>query len=150
MFYISAYMLNQISFRKLSPIATYSDDTTSFKLRTDKKYPFIQKICCFIMKKLGAYNQDILYEYQSTTIDTDDFIKKILEQQQELMQTYGMLPKEILIGSADYAKLMNDEDYKTKFSFGCTYHYGADIFGLKVNVIPWMEGILIMPEERTN
>lgn len=142
-------MIHKITFRKNTPITKHFEDTSSFSFRYDKKYHFVQKLCFLILNKIGAYTKNVSYEssYQTLTINTDDFINNILAQREELFHTYGFLPEKILIGSKNFAKLMSTVDFENVLQFKASYYYNKKIMELDVTVIPWMEGIIVMPAE---
>ncbi len=41
--------------------------------------------------------------------------------------------------------LMACANITERFSFGAEFGYGRNIYGLRVTVIPWMRGMVVMP-----
>ena len=58
-----------------------------------------------------------------------------------------MESKVLLIGAEDYAELMHEVASTQIFSFKSEYGYGEKILGMKIKVIPWMRGCLVMPSD---
>jgi hypothetical protein len=124
-------------------------DTEKFTFRPDKKWPWLQKICFAILRKLGANSIGEVVKIERRVIDSDSFMQKIFEQKNGIQTLFRIPPKELLIGAEDYAELMRQEISTMPFDFRATYSYDEykkqQIVGLDVKVIPWMRGILVVP-----
>ena len=82
-------------------------------------------------------------------VSDKDFMERLWKQKRELVETFHREPTTLFIGGEDYEKLMNSPAVKQMFTVHATYNYGRrEIYGLTVRVIPWMRGILVMPEEQ--
>lgn len=97
------------------------------------------------MKKLGAYDMGEKITASRHTIDTDVFMERIFKQQEHLLVHFNRKPKRLLIGSEDFAQMMDSAEMQNMMMFNASYNYGREICGLQVEVIPWMRGILVMP-----
>lgn len=113
---------------------------------------WVQKLAYKFLKKTGALHQAYKPEATITrhVIDSDKFVEKILRQKYELFNGFHRDGGRVLIGSDDYAELMNSpEVVGSYFDFSANLHIGRhgrrEILGLQVEVIPWMRGILVMP-----
>ena len=49
------------------------------------------------------------------------------------------------IGAEDFAKLRRETATTTLFTFDAQYNDGYQLYGMKVDVVPWMRGLLVMP-----
>lgn len=121
----------------------------------------LQKLCFWILRKIGAFYVEPVKETAVTyyRIDGRSFMDKIINQMHVLDGFWEMRPKRLLIGLGDYRKLMfSDEAFSgpegkpwERFQFQGEYWARnksghPEICGLTVDVIPWMKGILVMPE----
>lgn len=125
-------------------------DTEKFTFRPDKKWPWLQKICFAILRKLGANSIGEVVKIERRVIDSDKFISAIYKQKAEIKELFNMCPKHLFIGAEDYSVLMREEISTMPFDFRATYAYNDEynrqqIMGLNVKVIPWMRGILVVP-----
>lgn len=116
-----------------------------FTFRADKKWPWLQKICFAILRKLDAHSIGETVEIERGVIDGDKLIAAIYEQKVEIQTLFNMLPKQLFIGTEDYAEMMREEIATTPFNFQARCGYNEHIMGLSVKVIPWMRGILVVP-----
>ena len=126
-------------------------DNSAFSIREDRPHLWLQKACCWVLEKLGAYRVDTQTKIEYRTIDADSFITLIAKQHSAVFELLNRRPSELLIGAQDYAELMHETASNHMFSFDATYMRGergvVTIMGLRVHVIPWMRGVLVMPEE---
>lgn len=125
------------------PLPKMTDYMGAFQVRDDRPLVWLQKLCCWVMYKLGAYAQDRSIAYTWKDVDISDLVKGIYTQLGMLYRDHNIRGKRVLIGSEDFAQLCNAPEAR--------YHltvYATDIKfgGLNVTVIPWMRGILVMPE----
>ena len=128
-------------------------DNNAFAVREDRPHLWLQKACCWVLEKLGAYRRDTQTKIEYRTIDADRFMDRIAKQHASVFELLNRRPKELLIGAQDYAELMHEADTHFPFSFSASYAVGergvAQIMGLKVCVIPWMRGVLVVPKDDT-
>ena len=107
----------------------------------------------------GALRQAMmdLVEYQRVVIDPDDVVRSLFEQRGELMRICKT-PREVLIGAQDFSKLMNTPGIERYIEFNAQIltrdaddvrrgwmDRGERVLGLKIRVIPWMSGMVVMP-----
>lgn len=121
----------------------------AFQFRKDRPLHWLQKLCLFILMKLQAYCVDYKTVYETRSIDTDSFMEQLLTQRENLVRLFNMKPSTLLIGSEDYVELMREVAFSNPqyFSFDTSYNHDLEILGLKVHVIPWMKGCLVMPDK---
>ncbi len=117
----------------------------TYALRKDKPFFWLQRLCCWTMGKLGAYDVGEKITYTSHTIDTRSFVERLFRQTDHLTGHFNRRPTKILIGSEDFAEMMGSEEIRQLMNFRTEYNHGREIIGLQVEVIPWMRGILVMP-----
>lgn len=126
-------------------------DNNAFAIREDRPHLWLQKACCWVMGKLGAYRVDSQTKIEYRTIDADSFMVRIAKQHSAVFELLNREPKELLIGAEDYAELMRETPAHYLFDFNAQYVRGergvAQIMGLKVRVIPWMRGVLVIPPD---
>lgn len=121
----------------------FRKDTYCF--RKDRPYHRLQRLCCWIMAKLQAYDTGENITYTRHTIDTQTFMERLFRQQDHLLGYFNRKPTRMLIGAEDFAEMMGSEEIRQTVNFRAEYNHGREIIGLQVEVIPWMRGILVMP-----
>lgn len=107
----------------------------------------------------GALRQAMmdLVEYQRIVIDPDEVVRSLFEQRSELMRMCKT-PREVLIGSEDFRKLMGTPGIERYVEFNAQILTRCErdvergwmdrdekVLGLKIRVIPWMSGMVVMP-----
>ena len=126
-------------------------DSNAFAIREDRPHLWLQKACCWVMGKLGAYRRDTQTKIEYRTIDADSLITRIAKQRESVFELTNREPRELLIGAQDYAELMHETVSTHMFSFDAAYmqgdHRNRTVMGLRVRVIPWMRGVLVVPND---
>jgi hypothetical protein len=126
-------------------ITTVVSLNNAYTLRKDKRFIWLQKLCLWILQKVGAE-----YQYGHTTfkyheIDTRQFVEKIVGEIYAVKQHYHIQPTKILIGTRDFQELMGRGEMHGVYTFNTSYPDGQrQMLGLNVQIIPWMRGILIL------
>lgn len=142
-------------------INVYAPD--QYQFRADRKFHWLQKTALWILKKLkcNAIRQDLLIK--RNRIDIDNLFEFILQQQYELYGRYLLESKHLLVGYDQYSKIM-EGTLHSPFTFEVPRHnfyqsvplenepYGyttvkTEVSGLKVTLVPWMDGTLVLPKE---
>jgi hypothetical protein len=130
-------------------IGTLTEFRDGFEFRSDKKYHWIQNVCFWILRKIGAYRRENVFTYKRYTINPDSFMERLFKQHNYLQREFNIKPSELFIGAEDHAIMMGSDEIKQMLSFNATYNYrdgyGSHVMGLKIHVIPWMRGIIVMP-----
>ena len=127
--------------------------TSELRLREDryqympkKGWAWLQRVCFWFLGRIGCNPFDEVVAYSRHRIDTQNLVKAIHEQHSGLLDMYHAVKAErLLIGSEDFARLMGAPEIQNMMSFHAAYANGRAIFGMKVTVIPWMSGVLIVP-----
>ena len=84
--------------------------------------------------------------FKRHVIEGTCFIDRLIKQEIALFDHFNKHGQRLLIGSEDYAELMNSPEVKNHhFCFAAKVNYGDGILGLKIEVIPWMRGAIVMP-----
>ena len=153
-------MKSQVKFvaweSKLHPRAPFEFEEQRYNFRSDRKHQWLQKACFWILEKLRC--QSIMHEieYERHTVDTEDFIDQLIEQCGILDNCYGEHPKKVLVGSKVYQEITGNLHICEKLHFERGIRmkklmpngrFPVEYFmGLEVIVVPWMEGVLVMPD----
>ena len=111
------------------------------------KWQWLQAAAFWLLDKL---NPDDYVKTEELRFDADDFMSRFLAQEQELANAYHQDEDQcLLIGRKQFAELMHMEVAPQLFRFGARYKYAqySDWFNMWVVVIPWMDGMLLVPKE---
>lgn len=100
----------------------------------------------WLVKLLGGSNPYETCKVTRIPIDEKRFEEQLFKQRESLFRHFNREPKTLLIGAEDYEQMMDSPTILGAFRFEASYHYGRnEIYGLTINVIPWMRGVLVMP-----
>jgi len=130
---------------------SYKIQHDMFTFRNDRNHKWLQRICINILRRLHCHKMEEQVAYQQIRINGDTFMERLLNSYEWLAEEFGILPHSMIIGSQDFDKLMHTNSLKMRQAFTFNTQYASDrytrgeLFGMKVCVIPWMEGFVIMP-----
>ncbi len=142
---MEAYTVEFVEPRSFTALVPALD---AFKFKPSGRAQWLQRLAWRFLNWRGAMQQALEPKATFTrhVIDADRFIDRILKQKRSLFATFGRNSKRLLIGSEDYAELMCSPEVKMHhFEFSAEVGYSGAIYGLKIEVIPWMRGAVVMP-----
>ncbi len=129
---------------------------SKFTFQPQKGNVWLQKILFWILKKLELNADQIEYvpdKIERILFDSDKFMQTLVQQRKELIDFYHYYEAErVLIGQNTFNELMeSDYEFRQMFTFNVQYKYGGsyngyNVYGMKMTIIPWMEGILVLPK----
>ena len=99
----------------------------------------------WLVKLLGGENPYESVKVTRIPIDDKEFMDRLWKQKRYLFDMFGREPKTLLIGGEDYEEMMNSPAIQQAMTFQASFHYGREIYGLTVKIIPWMRGAVVMP-----
>jgi hypothetical protein len=107
----------------------------------------VQRLCFWLLGKIGAIVVDEVDEMKSHVFYADSFMTALLKQEHVAYEISGKRPDKVYVGAEDFAEFIHSEAPHHPFGFDARYFTGPDlaIRGLRVVVVPWLRGIFIPP-----
>lgn len=153
-----------IHLREILPVLELINANDSFALRKDRPAIWLQKICIWVLRKLKAYGQIEVTTYKTCVIGErgEHFMNNLTRHYANLHEDLWTKPKRLIIGSKTFSEVMRIEECMSIFSFQSEYKLPRDkdpddfpgkypsgpywtCYGLRVDIIPWMEGMVFLP-----
>lgn len=118
-----------------------------YELRADRGWYWLQRILFSILRRLGCFARDCeIVSSQTRIINTGSFLRRISHQRAELTQRWMLQGERLLLGAEDYRELMQETNLiPGPLSFDIRFMSGCRIHDLRVTIVPWMSGMLVMP-----
>ena len=142
-------MKNPIKFIKHKTKITPIVCPTSFEFRPEKGHKILQKICFWVLNKINAYHVDYRQDIETMIINPDSFMENVFTQLLNIKQEFNLKPTQMFIGGEDYQKIMGEKGINQYITFDAEYGFATKtsrrIIGLEVHIVPWMEGIILLP-----
>ena len=100
----------------------------------------------WLVRMLGGKNPHDTIEVRRIPVDGKVFAERLFRQKRAITEQFRREATTLWMGAEDYEELMNSPLIREQFYVHSSFNYGKhEIYGLTVNVIPWMRGILVMP-----
>lgn len=134
---------------------TTAIDKDAFQFSKNAGWLWLQRLCFFALRKIGAYRQHTVEFIQRTPQQNNNLIKMLFEQQRVVRDMLERQRKfRVYVGPDEQYRLhelvqMNGGvvQLDTRLPVGNPGAWsGIRIFGISVTVIPWMSGCLVVPE----
>jgi hypothetical protein len=122
------------------------DRKDAFSFRKDRPAQWLQKLCLYTLRKLGAFDigeKEVVKHY---TLKPRLFMERLYKQREYLFSQFDREPSCLLIGAGDFEEMMGMRDIHQYLSFTGEYNRGHEIIGLKVHIVPWMKGFIVLPK----
>lgn len=137
-------MNDRIEFLTHEPFTIPVQHDDVFAVNQHRKAVWLQKICIWILRKLGCEWTEITTKYRRVAISPSSFMQELCRQRAEIISRFDGDPAVLLIGAEDFEKMMNTEEFGRLFSFTGEYLLDRRIFGLSVHVVPYMRGMVVL------
>lgn len=142
---VGAVTRRRIEFVELEHLTTWELQGDAFGLTPERGWVWLQKLCIWVLRKLGCFYNKPEVEIKRHIIAPDDFMERFFKQSNAL-EDLRMRPAAILVGAEDYRDLMQSSLANEAFSFPARYGHGGQICGLEVIVLPTIRGMVVLPE----
>ena len=116
-----------------------------YEVRKDRPHVWLQRACAWVLEKLGAKYEQSREMVERRRIRPSSVIEQIYLQRREVLETLGCGGETLIIGGNDYGQLMREPSINQYLEFRAEYNMGRQIMGLKVIVVPWMSGMVVIP-----
>lgn len=120
----------------------------SYALNTSKKWVWLQRICFWILDKLGAYAFIEHEAHSVVTWRTEDLYTLVRDGMFQL-HSVGLDAKHILVGREEYFKLTQQTPCSAMGPMWFPIGGGPvhpSIHNANIVVVPWMNGVLVLPD----
>ena len=102
-------------------------------------WAWLQRIAIWILRKLHCYETKIAY--QRVEFCTSEFMNFLLKQRKEVLEHFhGAKEFRVLVGADDMERTLQLPYIRNIINFE------VRVAGMNVTVVPWMKGILVLPE----
>lgn len=117
----------------------------AYRFNPDRPLKWVQRLCFYVLDYLNCLDYTITHEVKIHTIDSDDFMARALEQWEWLQEDLTIHPRTLLLGPEEYNKISLLKDpISMGFTFDLRYQHLSHWHSLKIRVVPWMRGVLIL------
>lgn len=118
-----------------------------YKLKPRGRLQWLQRLAWRFLEWRRALDTTYreVVEVSQHRIDADTFMERIALQNESLLNAFNREGKQLLIGSEDYAEMMHESVSRRYFAFNAEVGRDRTYLGLKVTVVPWMKGMVVMP-----
>lgn len=117
---------------------------------TDNRWTaWLQRLCFWALRKMGSksYDHDGLETYR-VVVNTGDFLRDLGENIDTAKYVFGRAPRKIFIGSKTFGMIMRESSFNDAFGgpigFDVKVAANRTLYNLPVELIPWMEGALVI------
>lgn len=111
----------------------------------------ISKIMFRVLDYLALYDDRIKSQSSYVKIkhlDSERTINLILKEMRIIEERYYVKPSRVLMGRDRFDELISDEDFNKYIrlsSNGLYINRNCEVYGMSVELIPWMEGVILVP-----
>jgi hypothetical protein len=118
-----------------------------YTFRPWKRLRFLEPLARWIWCRFGENHYEHVEGFRKITIDSDSIRELICESKHNLNLIAEDNCRHVIVGPEQFFEL-RDEFCKLSFDYKMPLVVNREItvYGLKVHVIPWFEGVLLLPE----
>jgi hypothetical protein len=131
-----------VMYRDVQHLFLHSD---VYAYRANGKLPWLQRLCFWVLEKLDAQWREHVVKTERVSFLPRDFMESLFRQKPEVAAMLGREPATLLIGAPDFEELMRQPEIHQYCNFHAIYGKDRRLLDLKVQIVPWMRGLLVMP-----
>ena len=147
-------MSKPIEFVECRETTSFVLEPDAYRYNPDRPARWLQRFCLWVLRKLHCHNYQEEVAYTRHVIHPERVFDRILRTHRELLDRNYQEPYILYIGAGTFRELMDDdqEEIRELFRFAVSYEHSDRfghyrVMGMKVRVIPWMEGLVGVPEK---
>ena len=133
------------------------DDQDAFAVRTDCRHVWLQRACCWLLRKLGAFRRDRhdpQVRYTTIRIDKDCIIEYLQNHKTDLEILWGKQSWRVVLGRDAAHELWGTLASREPWCHTTEVRIGRgqvqEVFGMRIQVVPWIKGAFLLPEVISN
>lgn len=125
-------------------------DPVSYTFTPSKGYVWAQRAAIWVLHKIGAHRIAHGETFTRRVIDKKDLVDKLFHSHRAVVDQLARQPGTLLIGADEWHRLMAGPEARQLIDFSVRIHFsdrrGPRIIDMRVVVVPWMQGILPVPD----
>ena len=100
-----------------------------------------------LLKRWGCLTEATYEKYvtETVTFNPSNLIESILKQRMECMRDWGTMPTQIILGDEDFAQFRMEAGRTGLMQFTMDGHGRQEFNGMRIVVVPWMRGVVVVP-----
>ncbi len=146
--------MKMLSSKVLGELVAYPK---TYTFQSNKKYHWLQKACIWILDQLQCeytgypkrYPDTEIYTTTTWPIDKKKLFETVYSQMRNIYQHTGKYPTKFIVGYDDWMEFLGaDTERKhihATFSVEYNEHQYTGPFNLKVEIVPWIQGWILLP-----
>jgi len=116
-----------------------------FTFRKDRKHYRLQRFALWILRKLGCYSNVAQPKVSYHEFNPKNILEGILGQKGGILKSYDYRGEYVLMGPKQFDELGGFLEVNKLFSFKVEVYSNERVFDMKIIIIPWMDGVLVVP-----
>lgn len=117
-------------------------------------WKWLQRFCLWILERIGSHYYQQIADYGRVEVNFDDIVGAVLKLEQSQYYLTGDRARYIIMGYDKYRELMQSspvnmiqfqfpEDFRARVN---PPEYRGVFAGMKIVVVPWIDGLFLLPE----
>lgn len=140
-------MENRIEFVQSKRVSRRYKDKDLYSYRPKGRCPMLQRAlfaCLRVLKCDGAIYDELSFERQ--VIQPKSFMEALHRQHREILQRAHDVAGIVVMGPDEFSALGHELNAHQAISFKAPYSVDYRVMGMKIVVVPWINGIFVMPD----
>jgi hypothetical protein len=143
---------------QMSRAVEWVAETDKFQFDPKAKAPWLQKVCFWLLKLLGAHAKFAQEHIKRVDIDLNKLVDALMRNRADVEMLYHKRAKYLVVGADKFEDLVTSPEVQASYMmFEVPLHFNAragyngrpmpQMFaGLQVVVVPWIDGMFVLPE----
>ena len=140
-------MSDRIEFVRMEETCTPFTYNDRWEFKPRGKFGKVLSIAFNWAVKHGYFSNAIGKEIKVTrhVINPDSVVEMLFAQRYEVLRYLNRDASTVIMGSEDFSKLMGAPEIMQYMTFNAVAREGREILGMKIKIVPWMRGVVVVP-----
>lgn len=147
---------DKVNFVETEPVSCLRMHNDAFSLQPLMGYIWLQRVCFWILRWIGAFHATDWTTFRRVTVDRKTSLAELFRQQLHLRGQFREGGELLLVGSEDWMEILNEAPlWHSPMAFDGEYYISTlpsydgtprqQKNRMRVCVLPWMRGMVVVP-----
>lgn len=137
--------MQRVTLYHLEPHSTRYQYKEAYAPNPERPLFWLQRLCCRILDKLGAWYYQDRVQYQTVDMNLGDLVQALYTNVRDIRLLTGKQSKYLIVGRQQQMEILKWAD-PFYVRVDASRFNRIEFYGLTVVCVPWIDGLFVLPD----